>query len=339
MKYKRVIVTRRGGPETLQVVENDLRPPGAGEVRVRVLAAPVCAPDVTARRGQSPFCPKPPFAPGYAIIGDVDAVGRPGRRPRRAVAGAAVGDRVAALIAYGGYAEYVYLSDDQLIPVPAGLDPAEVAPLIMNYLVAYQILHRSARVKAGDRVLIIGASGGIGTAFLQLGKLAGLKMYGIASLSKHPILAEYGATPIDYRTQDFVEAIRQAEPDGLDAVFDGMAGDYFRRSYSLLKRGGILLGYGNPLSYAGMFRVLGLTLLFSLLPNGKSARYYSTGLSRLDRRPFLDDWSALFHLLEDGKIKPIIAARFPLLEAARANELLESGQVTGNIVLVAPELF
>jgi NADPH:quinone reductase-like Zn-dependent oxidoreductase len=331
MKYKSVIVTKRGGPEVLQVIENNLREPSAQEVRIKVLAAPVCLPDVTARYGQTPFCPKVPFTPGYAVIGTIDATGND-------VTDIETGDRVAALTAFGGYAEYIYWDAERLIPVPASLDPAKAIPLILNYIVAYQIMHRSAKVQSGDKVLIIGASGGIGTALLQLGNLAGLKMYGIASKSKHCILTEYGAVPIDYRTQDFVEVIRDAEPQGLEAVFDGMSGDYFGRSYALLRRGGKLVGYGNPQSTAGMLKFLGQIIWFNLLPDGKSARPYSTGLSRWDWRPFLEDWAALFKLLEEGKIDPVIAARFPILEASKANSLLESGQVIGNIVLVAPEL-
>jgi NADPH:quinone reductase-like Zn-dependent oxidoreductase len=331
MKYKSVVVTKRGGPEVLQVIENDLRMPSAGEARVKILATPVCLPDVEARYGRSPFTLKIPFVPGYAIIGVVDAIGE-------GVARAAVGDRVAALTTLGGYAEYIFLGEKQLIPVPAALDPAEAAPLILNYIVAYQTLHRIAKVKAGDKVLIIGASGGIGMAFLQLGKLANLTMYGIASKSKHYILAEYGAIPIDYHTQDYVEVIRKAEPNGLDAVFDGIGGDYIQRSFSLLRRGGTFVGYANPLSLARMFRFLGQVILFNLWPNGRSAKYYGTGISRLSRRPFLEDWAVLFKLLEEGKIKPIIAKEFSILEAAQANRLLESGQVIGNIVLLAPEL-
>ena len=315
----------------LQVIENDLRLPSAGEARIKIMAAPVCLPDVEARYGRSPFKPKIPFVPGYAIIGVVDAIGE-------GVTKAALGDRVASLTIYGGYAEYIYLAEEQLIPVPITLDPAEAAPLILNYIVAYQTLHRSAKVKAGDKVLIIGASGGIGTAFLQLGKLANLTMYGLASKSKHHILTEYGATPIDYRTQDFVEVIQKAGPDGLDAVFDGIGGDYIKRGFSLLRRGGIYVGYANPLSLSRTLRFLGQVILLHLLPNGRSARYYGTGSSLLNRRPFLEDWATLFKLLEEGKIKPVIAKRYPLLEAAQANALLESGQVTGNVVLVAPEL-
>jgi NADPH:quinone reductase-like Zn-dependent oxidoreductase len=331
VRYKSVVVTKRGGPEALQVVENELRAPAAGEARIKILAAPVCLPDVEARYGRTPFAPRTPFVPGYGFIGVVDAVGRD-------VSNVAAGDRVAALTAYGGYAETIFWDAKQLIPVPTTLDPAEAVPLVLNYIVAYQALHRSAKVEAGNKVLIVGASGGIGTAFLQLGKLADLVMYGIASKSKHHILIEYGATPIDYRTQDFVEVIRQAEPGGLDAVFDGIGGDYIWRGFSLLRRGGTFVGYANPLSLSRTFRMLGRVILLNLLPNGRSATYYSTGKSRLNRRPFEKDWAALFKLLEGGKIKPIIAARFPILEAAKANALLESGQVVGNVVLMAPEL-
>ena len=116
------------------------------------------------------------------------------------------------------------------------------------------------------------------------------------TFSKHSILTEYGAIPIDYRTQDFVDVIRQEEPQGLDAVFDGMAGDYFGRSYSLLRRGGKLVGYGNPQSTSGMLKFLGQIIWFSLLPDGKSARPYSTGLSRFEWHQFLDDWAKLFKL-------------------------------------------
>jgi NADPH:quinone reductase-like Zn-dependent oxidoreductase len=338
MKYKSVCVTQRGGPEVLQVVEQDLRPPAAGEVRVKVLATHVSGPDVTSRYGHTPFAPKVPFVPGYAIVGVVDEVG-PAQPPAgKDAPSACVGDRVAAITAYGGYTEYMYLKPKDLIPLPARLDPAQAVTLILNYLVAYQTLHRSAKVKAGHKILVIGASGGIGTAYLQLGQLAELRMYGIASKRKHHVLTEYGATPIDYRTQDFVQVIQQAEPAGLDAVFDGTGGDYLARGISVLRRGGIWVGYGNPLSFSRMVRMLAQVILFNLLPNGKSVTYYGAGAFRFNRRPFLEDWAALFELLEQGRIKPVIMDQLPILEAAKANALLESGQVIGNVVLVTPEL-
>lgn len=331
MRYHSVIVTKRGGPEVLKVIEHDLRAPAAGEVRIRVLATPVCAPDVTARYGQTPIRPKIPFVPGYAIIGVVDAIGN-------GVTKAAVGDRVGALTVFGGYSEYIYLRQDTLFPVPVTLDPAEAVTLILNYIVAYQTLHRSAKVKAGDTVLIIGASGGVGTALLQLGQLAQLSMYGLASTSKHHVLTEYGATPIDYHTQDFVQVIGRAEPEGLTAVFDGMGGDYVQRGLAVLRRGGTLVAYGNPLTFTGLLRLLAKVLMFNLLPNGKTVKLYGTSTSMFGRRRFLEDWAVLFKLLEAGMIKPVIMDKLPILEAAKANALMESGTVVGNLVLLAPEL-
>ena len=181
MKYKSVIVTQRGSPEVLKIVENDLRTPLAGEARIKIQATRVGRTDIGYRKGELAFAPKIPFAPGYEILGVVDAVGA-------GVTNVAVGDRVAALIGHGGYAEYRYLGQEHLVHVPADLDSAEAVTLILNYVSAHQMLHRSVQVKAGDKVLIIGASGGVGTALLQLGKLANLVMYGTASPSKHNVL-------------------------------------------------------------------------------------------------------------------------------------------------------
>ena len=329
MKYRSVIVTKRGGPEVLQVIEKELAPPLPGEAQIRILATPVCQDDVAVRVGNRPFLAKVPFVPGYSILGVVEAIGED-------VTQAAVGDRVAALTNFGGYAEYITLPEEELVHVPEILHSAEAAVLILNYLVAYQVLHRIAMVKPGDKVLIVGASGGVGTAFLELGKLAELEMYGLASRSKQDILAEYGAMPIDYHTQDFVEVIRDAEPEGLDFVFNGMGEEYFERSLAILKRGGVLVHYGGPQSFSRFLLLVTKFILYNLLPNGKRIKGYGTHRGEIE--PFKEDWGELFTLLEEGKIKPVIAEKFPLLEARKANELLESGQVTGNIVLLAPEL-
>lgn len=329
MKYKSVVATARGGPETLKIVEHELRAPQAGEARIRILATSVCQDDVAARVGNRPVLPKLPFVPGYSIVGEVDALGE-------RVSNVAVGERVAALTNFGGYAEYIYWPAEKLVQVPTTLDPAEAVVLILNYLVAYQILHRVANVKAGDKVLIVGASGGVGAAFLQLGKLADLTMYGLASRRKHDLLTAYGAIPIDYRTEDFVKVLRKAEPDGLDFVFNGMGEEYLVRGLAVLRRGGVLVHYGGPQSFARFLLLLGEFLFFNLLPNGKKIKGYGT--HREDIRQMMADWKTLFNLLAEGKIKPIIEQRFPILEAAKANELLERGTVRGNLVLLAPEL-
>ena len=327
MKYKSVVVTKRGGPQVLQVVENDLREPVAGELRIKVLATAVGRTDVNYRYGYSPFSPKVPFVPGYEIMGVVDAVGA-------GVIGFVAGDRVAALTGHGGYSEIIYLRKEHLVQVPASLDSAEVAILVLNYVSAWQMLHRVAKIKAGDKVLVIGASGGVGTAFLQLGKLAGLKMYGTASLSKHKLLTEFGAIPIDYQKQDFVEFLQHAEPEGLDFVFDGMGGADSNRGLSVLRSGGKLVAYAPATGFGMLLKGALKLVAVNLQSNGKKVESY--GISALyarDKKPFMEDLPVLFKLLEEGKIKPVIAQKFPMLEAAKANELLESGQVAGNIVL------
>ena len=329
MKYKSVVVTKRGGIEGLQIVENELRMPAAGEVRIKILSVGVCQDDIAARIGNRPFLPKIPFTLGYTMLGIVDALGE-------GVKDFAVDDRVAALTTFGAYAEYIILSEGKLVHVPTALDPAEAVTLILNYVTAYQILQRSVQVKPGDKALLIGTSGGVGTAFLQLGKLAGLKMYGLASPGKHKALAEYGATLIDYHTQDFIEVLRKAEPDGLDFVFNGMGEEYLKRGASVLRRGGTLVHYGAPQSFANLLSFLARLILLNLLPGGKKLKGYGT--HTVGVRLLKEDWLKLFKLLEDGKIKPIIAKKFAILEAAKADELLESGQVIGNVVLLAPEL-
>jgi NADPH:quinone reductase-like Zn-dependent oxidoreductase len=268
--------------------------------------------------------------PGYSILGVVDAIGA-------GVTRVAEGDRVVSLTNFGGYAEYIYLGEKHLVHAPESLDSAEAVVLVLNYLVAYQIMQRVVKVKEGHKALIIGASGGVGTAFLQLGSLLGLKMYGLASPSKHDVLIEYGATPIDYHKEDFVQVIKSTEPDGIEYVFNGMFKGYIRRSMEVLRRGGALVQYGAPQSKKDFFRFLGQFIIYNLLPNGKRIKGYGT--HRLGVELFEEDWKALFKLLEEDKIKPIIAKKFPLMEAAMANELLESGVVTGNVVLLALELF
>jgi NADPH:quinone reductase-like Zn-dependent oxidoreductase len=332
MKYKSVLVVKRGGPEFLPVIENELRPPKADEVRIKVLATGVGRTDINYRYGLSPFSPKVPFVPGYEIMGTVDEVGD-------SVTRVAVGDCVAALTGQGGYSEMIYLGQEHLVPVPPSLDPAEVVAVVLNYVSAYQMLHRVAKVKPGDKVLINGASGGVGTALLELGKLAGLKMYGTASQSKHAALTKLGATPIDYHTQDFVKEIRQKEREGLNFAFDGIGGKHVDRSLSILKDGGKLVAYAAPLGLFSVLRDLGKFLRVNLLSKRQSAAFYGiTALYKRDKKPFMTDLPLLFKLLEEGKIKPIVTEKFALLEARKANELLENGQIIGNIALLTPEL-
>ena len=337
MKYRVVEAAQLGGPEVLQVVEKELPELETNQVRIRVIASAVTGPDLTVRQGEAlysgtPLGKKAPLIPGYAVIGDVIAVGED-------VDPDLLGSRVGVLTVVGGYTEMLQWRADRLIPVPESIDPVKGIPLLLNYLVAYQTLHRSAGVNAGETILIIGASGGIGTALLDLGKLAGLKMYGLASGKKHTALALFEAELFDYRTQEYLSILRESEPAGIDAVLAGvMTPDYIKAGLSLLRRGGMVVGFGEPENFSDLFRVLGRMVLTNLTPNGKQVKVYGTSTYFLfSQQPYLDDWAELFRLLEQGSIQPVIMERIPLLEAARANQLLESGDVIGNLVLAAPE--
>jgi len=345
MRHRRIVVTRYGGPDALQVVEEECPEPKEGEVRVRVLAAGASLPDVMAREGIHPETPRVPFTPGWDLVGVVDRLGA-------GVGGTEPGRIVAALPIHGAYAEFVCLPQSELVPVPTGLDPAEAVSLVLNYITAYQMMHRSARVKPGQRVLIHGAAGGVGTALLQLGRLAGLEMYGTCSSRAAPAVSDLGGMPIDYQGQDFVAEIRRLTGDGVDAVFDPIGGSHLWQSRKALRPGGRVVGYGLITSIRGKGLSSGRpggrqrfrgTVIFALyiaggwlLPGRKRVIPYSIQtLKRLKPDFFREDLIALLDLLKAQKVKPIIAKRFPLAEARQAQELLGKGGVVGKVVLMS----
>ena len=275
MKQRQALLTRAGGPEVIEIVERDVPEPGTGEARVKVLASGVAFADVLMRHGKYPGVPKPPFTPGYDLVGEVEKLG-PG------VSGPAVGQRVAALTQTGAHAQHVIVPTGELVPVPDGLDIAEAASLTLNYVTAYQMLYRVAKARPGERILVHGAAGGVGTAMLQLGKLQGLEMYGTASAGKHDLVRELWATPINYKSEDFVERIRSLTGDGVDAVFDAVGGENAVRSWKTLRRGGRLVVYGlssgldSGVNTMGLIATtLGRIALWDALPNGKKASFYS----------------------------------------------------------------
>jgi NADPH2:quinone reductase len=344
MKHTRVIVTHYGGPDALRVIEEECPEPKASEVRVRVRAAGVALPDVMAREGIHPETPKVPFTPGWDLVGAVDRLGE-------GAVGFTSGQIVAAMPIHGGYAEFICLPQDELVPVPAGLDEAEAVSLVLNYITAFQMMHRSAKVGSGRRVLIHGASGGVGTALLQLGRLAGLEMYGTCSSRGAATVSALGGIPIDYQHQDFVNEIHRLTGEGVDAVFDPIGGKHLWQSRNALRPGGRVVGYGLITSIRGeglasgrpgrrqRFRGAANFALYIaggwLLPGRKRVVPYSIQtLKRLRPDQFRQDLSALFDLLHQGKIKPLIAQRLPLAEARQAHELLAKGGVTGKIVLL-----
>src|SRR6516164_6659740 len=332
VKNTRIIVSHYGGPDQLQVVEEECPEPKDDEVRVKVLAAGVSLPDVMMREGIHPETPRVPFTPGWDLVGMVDRLGN-------GVSGIEPGQIVAALPVHGAYAEFVCLRQRELVPVPPELDPAEAVSLVLNYITAYQMLHRVAVLHSGQGLLVHSAAGGVGTAALQLGRLSGLRLFGTASKAKHEILFSLGATPIDYRNESFVARIRQLVPQGLDSVFDPIGGRHWWESYRCLRPGGSLVCYGAQAAVTeGKFAAgIGFALLglMRMIPDRRRASWYNVKLLR-DAHPewFREDLTKLFELLAERQIQPLIASRLPLRDAPRANEMLEKAQVSGKIVLL-----
>jgi NADPH:quinone reductase-like Zn-dependent oxidoreductase len=318
VKNGRIVVSAFGGPEVLKYIEEDLPEPGPGEVRVRILAAGVAYADVLMRRGLYPGTPPPPFTPGYDLVGEIHARGE-------GVTDFALGQRVGAMTVRGAYSQFTIVPEEFLVPVSETLDPAEAVCLILNYVTAYQMLHRIANVTAGQRTLIHGAAGGVGTALLQLGSLRGLTMFGTASKSKHGAIAAVGGIPIDYRAEDFSGRVRELSPDGVDAVFDAVGGTNWWRSYRLVRRGGALVCYGvstavthGKIAGAASFLLMGI---LKAIPDRRRCVWYNvTNLRKQHPDWFHSDLKALLDLLARRKIQPLVASRLPLREAAKANE-------------------
>lgn len=334
--FKRAVVTQTGDPSVFQIVETPIPAPQPGEIRVRVQAAGVAYADVLMREGVNDTGVPLPFTLGYDVAGVVDALGEGVTQFR-------VGQKVAALTEIGGYSEMLVRPAALFAPVPEEVSAVDAVSLVLNGLTAYQMLHRMARVQAGERVLIHAAGGGVGTLLLQLGKIAGLEMYGTASPGKHELVRSLGGTPLDYKSVDFVSAMQAM--GGVDAVFDPIGGDHLERSYAALRVAGRLVVYGG-----------GLGLMTAGRPDEaklSARREYQSPL--VPTRFFRDtkavmgyivdtlnqaypDWyqadlAALFELVRTGQLKPIIGACLPLSEVAQAHDLLNRGAVTGKIVL------
>lgn len=335
MKSRRIVVPKRGAADMMQVVEEDIPEPEHGAVRVKVLTAGVSAYDIMLRSKWLPGFTKVPFTPGVDIVGIVD-------KPGEGASNVQPGEIVAASTGLigGGYAEFVCLPATDLVRVPSGLDPAETVCLVANYMTAHLAMYETAQVQSGEQILIHGAAGGVGTALLELGKLAGLQMYGTASKHNHELVSSLGATPIDYRNEDFVERIHTLTGDGVDAAFDPIGGArQIWRSNRALRKGGRLVWFGVAATSRHGIRVIPASLAaigaLKLLPDGKHAPLMQDAGTKgqKDASWYRSTLTELLDYLAAGKIKPIVAARFPLVDAARAHEYLERGGHSGKVVL------
>jgi NADPH2:quinone reductase len=335
---KRVIVDRFGGPEVVKVVEDTDPRPGRTEARVRVLAAGVSFTDAQLRAGTYLGGPKPPFTPGYEMVGVVEELGSGCSRLR-------VGDRIGALTVWGSDAERVCVPESFAVPVPDDLDPAEIVSLLFPYMTAYQLLHRSAKARRGETVLVHGAAGRVGTALLELGAQAGLRLIGTASARDLPAVRRLGAIAIDYRNEDFLDRVRHLTAGGVDVALDPIGGGVSLRSFRALRPGGRLVVYGRHATLANghkswpaviaWWASTAAVALRAWLSPSRSVMAYRIQKLRL-RHPewFREDLHVLLELLRRGTIHPVVAERLPFSDARRAHELLERTAALGKLVLV-----
>ena len=339
-----VVLPGKVEPSGLRLVERSLPGPAAGQALVRVESTAVSFAESAMRRGRYYGQPAFPFVPGYDLVGIVEAVGPDADT-------ALVGRRVAALTKTGAWATGVLLPAADLVVVPDGVGADEAETLVVNGLTAYQMLHGRAKVRAGQTVLVLGASGGVGTILVQLARAAGARVIGTAGPRHHEALRELGAEPIDYHDPDLAARVRELAPGGVDAVFDHLGGASLDLSYRLLNRTGTLVSYSIASKLDGDESLLVLFLLtlgklavWNYLPTGRHASFYDVwsgagkpGSAKREafRARVRTDLAHVFGLLRDGKLTAHVAARFPLTEAAAAMELSESsGRVAlGKIVL------
>ncbi len=325
-----MVTPREGGPEVLEAHRRELPAPEPGQVIVRVEAAGVAFSEVQMLKGRYFGQPKFPFVPGYDLAGEVESVGE-------GVDAGVIGTRVAALTETGAWADRVTLDAAKLAPVPDGLDPADAVAAVTNGVTAWQMLHRAAKVKPGQTVLVHGASGGVGTLLVQLARLAGAEVIGTASASKHEYVRSLGAVPVDYR-DDVPARVREISPGGVDAVFDHVGGPGLVDSYRMLRKGGTLVTYGSASTLSGTghwikpyLPIFARVLRWTATPDGKRATFYY-----VKRWPkfFQQDLATVLSLLSSGKIQAHVADRLPLERAAEALGLLVSGKASGKVVLV-----
>jgi NADPH:quinone reductase-like Zn-dependent oxidoreductase len=333
MIHRRVLVTGKGGREVLRVEDQPTPTPGQGQARVRVHAAGMNFADVLARRGQYPGLPKHPFVSGYDYAGVVEAVGPGALRLK-------VGNRVAGLMPhFGAHADEVLVEERHAALMLEGLSMEQAAATPVTFLTAWALLHQSAKVQPGSQVLVLSAAGGVGTALLQLGRIAEVRCLASASKEKHALLRELGGVPID-RKAPLLPQLQALAPEGVDAVFDPLGGSGFAERYQALKRGGRLLSYGFLAVPEGgglwsLMTSLARPFFYNLLP-GKHAEFWGDLVSRVKREPdvYRRALETLFGQIVSGQLTPVIGARLRFDDIAQAHELLERGQTTGKVLLV-----
>ncbi|MFD7897562.1 medium chain dehydrogenase/reductase family protein [Streptomyces sp. NPDC059743] len=333
-----IVLPGKVEPEGLQIRRGAVPAAGSGQIVIRMEATGVSFAEQQMRRGRYYDQPAFPFVPGYDLVGTVVATGE-------GVAPDLAGTRVAALVKVGGWASHVRVNAADAVEVPAGIGAAEAETLVVNGITAWQMLHRKARIRAGQTVVVHGANGGVGSVLVQLAHAAGVKVIGTASARHHDALRERGVTPVDYRTEDVAARIRELAPGGVDAVFDHVGGRGIVGSWRLLAPGGTLVSYGSASTRDDegskqwpVLKLLGRVWLWNALPNRRRAYFFNVWAGRAlaksrFRARLRADLTQVFAALQRGDVTAQIAAQLPLAQVAEALRLAESGTVAGKVVL------
>lgn len=332
-------IPKHGSPDVLEVRETPDPEPKPGELRIRVRAAGLNFAETSARQGIYPAAPKPPCIVGYEGAGVVDSLGEGTKGP-------AVGTRVLFLSRFGAHADTVCIPPHQLAVIPDSMSFEDAAAIPVNYLTAYQMIHVIRRVRAGDKVLVHAAAGGVGTAVLQMCRaIDGVTTFGTASAAKHEYVRSQGCDhPIDYRSADYVKAVRELTGgDGVDLVCDALGGADWKKGYSILRPGGILVCFGLANAQrpgkASWLRVI-LEVLRIPRFNPLKMMGENRGVSGVDlgnmwphEKLIEDGLARLVTMYEEGIVKPHVDSIYPFEKAAEAHAHLEGGRNKGKILL------
>ena len=334
---ERVVIPAYGPASVLKLIQEPMPVPKRGEVRIKVEAAGVSWGDVNQRSGLFyAGAPEMPYTPGYDVVGTVDAVGEDAGAIR-------VGSRVVAFTLFGGYARFVCVPASRVVDrVSRDLDAAKLVALVLNYTTAFQMLRRVAAVREGQSILVYGASGGVGSAVLDLARHFGVTVAAAVSKRWQPAFKEQAALLFDDHDPAARQRVREFRPDGFDAAFDAIGGSHVWRTRSLVNRNGVLVPFGIGSAVKGNGRrarsqvvLLGLLLAFAKVWRRPRVEMYAMDQRiKTKEAEIVEDIRTLTGLLSDGLIDPRIGAHFPLPEAWRAHELIESRTNAGKIVLI-----
>lgn len=333
------VLPRTGGYEVFEIQERPEPSIGPGRVLIRVHAAGINFADLMARQGLYPDAPDLPAVLGYEVAGEVEAVGDD-------VESVAVGDRVMAATRFGGYSEQVSVRERDVFAMPGDWSFEEGAAFPVVYGTAYASLISFGNLRAGERLLVQAAAGGVGIAATQIGKLLGAEIYGTASASKHDAIREFGVQhPIDYRDKDFAAEVRRisGEDRPLDLIVDGIGARSWKDGYRLLRPGGRLVMIGASSFVSGEKRNLpkaaaNLARVPRFNPIKLSSESISViGLNMLrlwDARGTLDEFvEPLMQWIDQGLLRPVVAEAFPLERVGEAHRYMNERKNVGKVVL------